>query len=1358
MRNVQRPRKYIEIVRCLHHLREFPQSRLPETLQFPLRTAARPISDAPAYLHEYFERVARRSPERIAIDTPPGLARTHRRRITYAELEGQANALGRLLRPTVKGECVVAILLPRDSEHLYLAQLAVLKSGAAYTCIDPVFPDGQILDILTDSQAVAVLSNASGVERVQRIKSEVGVTVDVIAWAGTIEGGFEPLDPAPWLTPGSLAYLIYTSGTTGRPKGVMIEHRSITNLVQGDLQTLGITPLDRCAQSASPAYDSSVEETWFALSTGATLVVMDDHTTRLGPDLIAWLQRERVTVFAPSPSLLRATGCGHPEKELPDLRLIHVGGEMLPPDVAERWAKGRRFVNDYGPTETTVTALRGPIVPGAPITIGRPVPGVNAWVLDDKLDEVEAGAPGELCLGGIALARGYMNDVAMTARKFPVHPRLGRVYRTGDLVQRKPDGSYSCLGRIDAQVKIRGYRIELEAIEARLAECAGVRAAVCRVQGEGSQAKIAAYIVPTDRAAPPAFATLANALHQALPPYMVPSFFGLLSSIPTSVSGKVDRKALPLLAVPSPEDDRRGRAPQSAMEKRLEGAFRRVLRLKETVSIDDDFFRVLGGDSLLAAELISMLRDDPATASLTVRDLYEMRTVAELAKRSAPAGPSATRAESTSARPTGRPVLATLIQAAWLVLGLGLSAPPAYGIVFHALPALDDALGFGPLVLLAPVLYFAALAAYTLAAVSLAVAVKKVLIGRYQPIRAPAWGSFHVRHWMVQQTVRLVPWGLLGGTVFQTMILRRLGARIGERVHIHRGVNLTQGGWDLLEIGDHVTLSQDAALQLVEFEAGQLIVGPTVLEKGCTLGIRASVASDTHMEANASLAALSFLPRGSRIPRGEHWGGVPATCIGRSETSVGLPAGMSPLIHGLAILLGRVAVAEFVALPLQAITLLFVSCHELHADWLLAPSFDLRTVLLGAVGVLSSAPLMLLFQGLALRYMGRVRAGVISRWSLAYVRVWLKAGVVDSASHWLSGTLLWPVWLRLAGMKIGRGSEISTIIDTIPELVETGEQSFFADGIYLGGPGIHQGTVTLAPVRFGRNTFLGNHAVVAAGQHLPEDILIGVCTTADDTKVRPGTSWFGHPPFDLPKREVIECDRRLTHDPTLFRWLGRLSWELARFTLPFAPVVLGLAWLTLLVQAEAALSRPFLVFVIVPAVEFGFLASLCLLVLLSKWALLGRVRPAQHPLYSSWCSRWDFLYVVWDLLALGPLTALEGTLWLNAYLRAMGMRIGRNVVLGPGFAHVVDPDMLTFEDGATVSCQFQAHTFEDRVLKIDRVIIRRQATVGHLAVLLYGADIGANASVAPLSVVMKRERLLANLAYAGSPTRPMPVE
>ena len=215
-----------------------------------------------------------------------------------------------------------------------------------------------------------------------------------------------------------------------------------------------------------------------------------------------------------------------------------------------------------------------------------------------------------------------------------------------------------------------------------------------------------------------------------------------------------------------------------------------------------------------------------------------------------------------------------------------------------------------------------------------------------------------------------------------------------------------------------------------------------------------------------------------------------------------------------------------------------------------------------------------------------------------------------------------------------------------------------------------------------------------------------------------------------------------------------MFWELLRFALPLSPILLALAWLELLALAEERVSLPVLILGVVPVLDFGFIAGLCLLGLVLKWVLLGRVKPGVHPLYSCWCSRWEFHFTAWDLYTAGPLSALEGTLLLNWFMRAMGMRVGRNVVLGSGFAYLIDHDMLEFEDGATVSCQFQAHTFEDRVLKIDYVKIRKQGTVGSAAVLLYGAEIGAGAYVSPHSVVMKHERLLPHRAYAGCPTQP----
>jgi non-ribosomal peptide synthetase-like protein len=341
----------------------------------------------------------------------------------------------------------------------------------------------------------------------------------------------------------------------------------------------------------------------------------------------------------------------------------------------------------------------------------------------------------------------------------------------------------------------------------------------------------------------------------------------------------------------------------------------------------------------------------------------------------------------------------------------------------------------------------------------------------------------------------------------------------------------------------------------------------------------------------------------------------------------------------------------------------------------------------------------------------------------------------------------------MAGMKIGQGCEISTIIDVVPELIEIGDECFFADGIYLGGPRIHRGWVTLEKVELKQNTFLGNHVVIQGKQRLPADLFVGVCTVVDDKTMDGKSGWFGRPAFRLHRRDTAEYDRNVTHHPTMIRYINRLFWETLRFTLPVILICTISMWLVALTTYSESYSLPIFILLIIPLLNLSLIGFNCILVLVLKWILIGQVKPGKHPLWSCWCSRWDFLYVAWGVFAKGYLKSVQGTLLISWYLRAMGAKIGRGVLLNNLFTQVVDPDMLTFEDGATVNCLFQAHTFEDRVLKIDRVTIRKNATVGAGAVLLYGADIGESTHVTPFSVVMKNERLLPNRTYTGAPIK-----
>ncbi|MEV6238315.1 amino acid adenylation domain-containing protein [Lentzea sp. NPDC051838] len=1298
-------------------------------------------------LVDFFDSAAQQWPDAVAVDVPPADGRPQRSSVTYSELLHKSSAVARALDMMVGPGHVVSIMLPRTSVALYVSQLAVLRARSAHVCLDPGFPDDQVEFILADSGAPVLITDADGAERVARIGYD-GAVVRIDGPTAAV-----PVDDAP-AAPEGLAYLIYTSGTTGKPKGVMVGHGGIANLISSDLMEFGLGPGDRIAQGSSAAYDSSIEETWMALASGATVVVMDDETVRLGPDVVAWLRDERVTVFCPPPTLLRAAACVDPQTELPDLRLLYVGGEALPDDVAELWSRGRRMVNGYGPTECTVTCLRHDIVAGQPIAIGRPVPGAQAWVLDDQLKPVSPGEQGELCMSGSGLAIGYLNQPELTASKFPDHPLAGRIYRTGDLVHAEPDGTLFYHGRIDSQVKVRGYRIELEAIETCLARCDGVREAACRVQGEGAAQAIAAHLVVEDPSRPPQVEALRSRLRAELPSYMVPALFGLIDDLPRSAGGKLRRADLPALTLP------RSRAAATKMdpvETVIALAVGEVFSLPG-VALQDDFFDDLGGTSLQAAILISKLRANAVTAAITVRDVYEARTVTGLARRVNPlaAQQSAPTPEVASSRDAAA---VTLEQSWWLLLEVLLLAPLAYLVAFRLLPWLAGLVSLPGLVLMLPLVLVLLRLGWMPLSVAIAVRVKKVVIGRYQPGQVSAWGDLRVRMWIVQHVVRLVPWRSIAGTEFQCMALRALGARIGQRVHIHRGVNLTQGGWDLLDIGDDVTLGQDAHLGLVQFEHGQVVVGPVRVGSGATMDTRASLGPGSRMGRDSWLTALSSLPAGSCIPDSEMWDGVPARLVGPAPRPP-LPAQggsfFAPVLHGVAMMMSRALLAWVLALPATVLMLGVVLFYGLTFDSLLVVLTNPLSYLpfLGVVAVLACLSLMgtVALEAVAARALGAVTEKVISRWSPEYIRIWLKSGLVDSAGKWLSGGLYWPTWLRWAGMDVGRGCEISTIIDVVPELIHIGPDTFFADGIYLGGPRIHQGAVTLSEVHLGSGTFLGNHAVIAGGQRLPDDILIGISTVADDRVVRPGSSWFGHLAFELPQREIVQVDRSLTHEPSLVRRINRLFWEWLRFTLPVAPLAVMTAWFWGISLASALPSVIFLT-VGVAAVTLGAALLPCLIVLAMKWALLGKVRPGIHPLWSCWCSRWDFLYVAWGVIASGVLSALEGTLLLAVYLRRTGMKIGRNVLLGDGFAQVVDPDMLQFDDGATVNAMFQAHTFEDRVLKIDRVVVGAQSTLAHGTVPLYGAVVGEGAYAAAHSVVMKHEHLLPHTRYEGAPTR-----
>ncbi|MGE4084307.1 MAG: hypothetical protein AB7H93_15000 [Vicinamibacterales bacterium] len=547
-------------------------------------------------------------------------------------------------------------------------------------------------------------------------------------------------------------------------------------------------------------------------------------------------------------------------------------------------------------------------------------------------------------------------------------------------------------------------------------------------------------------------------------------------------------------------------------------------------------------------------------------------------------------------------------------------------------------------------------------------------------------------------------------------------------------------------------MARDASLRAVDLDRGQIVIGDVHVADRTTLDVHAGMGPGTRTEAAATLGPWASLEGGAHVPAGERWDGVPARRTGRTPDVPAVAPELGAWTHAAAIG-GARAMARAVAwgpawlFAIGAIAVADVRSVAGLGAWMGLPSFW-GVAAIGSATALTAA----LALGAAIcRRLPRETAEVVAVRSWTSVRVELKARLLDGASLWLSGSLFWPHWLRAAGMRLGAQAEVSSIVDTVPDLVTVGESAFFADGIYLAAPRVDRGTLTIAPVRVGARAFLGNHAVLGPGAVLPDDALLGVCTVATPAMAdAPGAAWFGHPPLPLARRPAT-ADRRTTHEPSALRRLNRWTWETARAALPLGLLAVG-AWWTGALAATTVTGAALVLRV--SAVTAAAAASLALACLALKWLLLGKVRPGEHGLWSCWCSRWDFMYVAWSLYVPWFVGPLGGTMWLTWYARAMGMRIGRRVLLGPGFAEVVDPDMIAIGDGATVQALFQAHTFEDRVLKMGPVSIAAGATVGAGVVPLYATSVGEGAHVAAHSVILKGESLSPHTAYAGSPVAP----
>nr|QEO74523.1 AMP-dependent synthetase and ligase [uncultured bacterium] len=602
-----------------------------QALQLQTWSRGPAIPAGPPLLHRLVEEQAARTPGAVALEAG-GL------RLTYAELIERARPLARHLRAEGVGPGSIVALTTGRTPDLIVSMLAVLQAGAAYLPIDPAYPQERREYMVADSGAVdphPLTPSPRGEGETDPVPAPPLPWERGLGGEGSGEAGFVPAPEFP-------AYVIYTSGSTGRPKGVVVPHRAIASFVRAARESYGLAPGDRVLQFAALGFDTSAEEIWPALASGATLVLRPDDMAESIPHFLRELGRLGITVLDLPTAFWHelVTGMEAENLELPGgLRLVILGGEEARADRFALWSRrvgsSVRLVNTYGPTEATVVATRrelAGLAPGGLVPIGRPIPGARVHVLDRLFTPVPPGVRGELWIGGAGVARGYLGRPDLTAERFVPDPFTdqpgARLYRTGDLAFLRPDGDLVFAGRADRQLKIRGYRIEPGEIEAALRLHPAVRDAVADARGAGDVQRLVAWIVPREGDEAPGASDLRAFLRDRLPEPLIPAVFVPVARLPLGPSGKVDRRALPEPPEARPDDGTYA-APQSALERTIAEIYRDLLQI-DRIGVHDNFFD-LGGHSMLIVRAHQRLKE-ALGRELPVLDLFRFPTVAALAR------------------------------------------------------------------------------------------------------------------------------------------------------------------------------------------------------------------------------------------------------------------------------------------------------------------------------------------------------------------------------------------------------------------------------------------------------------------------------------------------------------------------------------------------------------------------------------------------------------------------------------------------------------------------------------------------------------------------------------------------------
>ena len=1268
-----------------------------------------PHAPSPRTLLDVLGAAAERHPDAPCLDDGDRI-------LSYGQVWEQIHASARWMHEQGVGAGDrVGIHMPSGTAELYLAILSTLAAGAAYVPVDVEDPPERAELVFGQAQ-VAAIYRAEGMS-----VTDPGRRVD------------PSLRRAP--KGDDDCWIIFTSGTTGLPKGVAVTHRSAAAFVDAEsrifLQDAPLGPGDRVLAGLSVAFDASCEEMWLAWAHGACLVPAPRSIVKSGLDLGPWLRDRGITVISTVPTLASMW----PNSMLADIRMVILGGEACPPELAARLSgDGREVWNTYGPTEATVVACAAPLDGLGEVSIGLPLDGWDLAVVDDDGHPVGFGESGELVIGGVGLAR-YL-DPEKDAEKYAPMETLGweRAYRSGDVVRLEEDGLYFN-GRVDDQVKIGGRRLELGEVDTAVSALPGVSAGAAAVKKtDAGQPVLVAYLVARD---PAGFdlAEAAGILREHLPAGVVPRLT-LVDELPTRTSGKVDRVALPWPL-----------AATSAAESELDGTEAWVAELwssalgADVSGVDEDFF-ALGGGSLAAAHVVVKVRE--RFPAVTVGDIYDRSRLGDFAEFLDCLEPEA-EVEPRDVRPVGRgaqlvQVLATIplltvTGLQWLTwLGVANNIGAELGASW-ARPVSWWVLAVMAVLLLLPVGRMVVTAGLC-----------RVLMAGVRPGAHPRGGSVHIRLWAAERLVEASGAASLAGAGWLTTFARLLGATIGRGVDMHTLPPVT----GLLTVGDGASIEPEVDL------AGHWVDGDVVHIGAIEIGENAVVGARSTLLPGATIGRGAHVEIGSAVvgavKAGKRYAGSPALKRGKRGSS--WPSEPAPHSRGWS-LIYQVSALVLGGMPLVALTagLALVAWGARDAEGL--ARLALQTTLWSIPGALLAFAVLTAFTLVSIRLLSiRLRPGFHPVHSRTAWQAWCSERIMDAARNWLYplyASMLTPIWLRMLGARIGKDVEASTVL-LIPSLTTVRDGAFLADDTMVAPYELGSGWMRLEHAQVGKRAFLGSSGIASAGRKVPARGLVAVLSSAPQ-KAKKGTSWLGSPPQKLP-RAVTDTDDARTYQPPRRLKAARGAWE----TLRLIPVWISFLLLcSVLVLMQAAHQQwGFAVAAVTSGLVLAYAGLVAmLLAVLAKWLFVGRIRAGEQPLWSSFVWRNEVADSFVELLA-APWMArpASGTPVLGVMLRLLGSRLGRGVWCESYW--LPEADLITLGDGATVNrgCVVQTHLFHDRIMQIDTVDLEAGATLGTHCVTLPASSIGAGSTVGPASLVMRGDRIPAGTRWQGNPISP----